>query len=159
MKVAGSWQVGCINPSEVYMFAKTVSILALRLFKIDKQDIFQCTNLANLTRPWQSCNQTVCWWLYIPVNWLFLQCNFVKARCCLINELLHVTQTKEQLQNNRLMTNEWRVSFSNLTTERHHLHLNTSKIRSMSVVRTLIPSMLAIVQIGTNWSLSIWEIR
>lgn len=40
-----------------------------------------------------------------------------------------------------------------------HLHLNTSRMRSMSVVRTLMPSMLAIVQIGTNWSLSIWDIR
>lgn len=29
----------------------------------------------------------------------------------------------------------------------------------MSVVRTLIPSMLAMVQTGTNWSLSIWDIR
>lgn len=29
----------------------------------------------------------------------------------------------------------------------------------MSVVRTLMPSMLAIVQMGTNWSLSIWDIR
>lgn len=32
-------------------------------------------------------------------------------------------------------------------------------MRSMSVVSTLMPSMLAIVQIGTNWSLSIWDIR
>lgn len=39
------------------------------------------------------------------------------------------------------------------------LHLNTSRMRSMSVVSTLMPSMLAIVQIGTNWSLSIWDIR
>lgn len=31
-----------------------------------------------------------------------------------------------------------------------YLHLNTSKMRSMSVVRALMPSMLAIVQIGTN---------
>ena len=29
----------------------------------------------------------------------------------------------------------------------------------MSVVRTLTPSMLAMVQMGTNWSLSIWDIR
>ena len=39
------------------------------------------------------------------------------------------------------------------------LHLNTSRMSSMSVVRTLMPSMLAIVQIGTNWSLSIWDIK
>lgn len=29
----------------------------------------------------------------------------------------------------------------------------------MSVVRTFMPSMLAIVQMGTNWSLSIWDMR
>lgn len=29
----------------------------------------------------------------------------------------------------------------------------------MSVVSALMPSMLAIVQMGTNWSLSIWDIR
>lgn len=43
--------------------------------------------------------------------------------------------------------------------QNRYVHLRTSKMRSMSVVRTLIPSMLAIVQMGTNWSLSIWDIR
>ena len=38
-------------------------------------------------------------------------------------------------------------------------HLKTSRIRSMSVVSALMPSMLAMVQMGTNWSLSIWDIR
>lgn len=50
-----------------------------------------------------------------------------------------------------------RHSMSHLKTS--NLHLNTSKMRSMSVVSTLIPSILAMVQIGTNWSLSIWDIR
>ncbi len=36
---------------------------------------------------------------------------------------------------------------------------STSRIRSISVVSSLTPSILAIVQIGTNWSLSIWDIK
>lgn len=36
---------------------------------------------------------------------------------------------------------------------------STSRMRSMSVVRALISSKQAMVQMGTKWSLSIWDIR
>lgn len=82
--------------------------------------------------------------LVIWPHFFALLVNLDHRWCCRNQQKWHQREAPWQKYNNKWI---------------RRLHRSTSKMRSMSVVRTLIPSMLAIVQMGTNWSLSIWDIR